>query len=117
MTRPRMTRAVAETVRWRDRDRCVVCGVYTPGGSLHHRQGRGGPDPHRLANIILLCGSGTTGCHGWVHAHPEESYRAGWMVRRHGLDVCEDIPVTTYYGPVLLNADGTTTRTEEYING
>lgn len=109
MTRPRVSVEVAELVRWRDRDSCQRCGTYTAGGSLHHRQGRGGADPHRAANLILLCGSGTTGCHGWVHAHPAEAYDAGWMVRRLGNFTPEDTPVLTHHGPVLLREDGTTT--------
>lgn len=114
MSRDPMPRDVAELVRWRDRDRCRRCDQYTPGGSLHHRQGRrpdaDGRAPHRAANLILLCGSGTTGCHGWVHAHPAAAYEAGLMVRRLGRAVCEDTPLDTPHGPVLLNADGTTTR-------
>ena len=109
MTRARVPVEVAELVRWRDRDRCLRCGTYTAGGSLHHRQGRGGADPHRAANLILLCGSGTTGCHGYVHANPAESYGAGWMVRRLGTATCEGTPVLTPHGVVLLCEDGTTT--------
>lgn len=112
MTRQRVPRAVAELVRWRDRDRCVRCGIYTPGGSIHHRQGRGGPDPHRPAALGLFCGSGTTGCHGYVHVHPAESYANGWMVRRLGTVVCEKVPMRTHQGWVLCNADGTTTQVE-----
>lgn len=102
-----MPRDVAEQVRWRDRDRCRRCGTYTPGGSLHHRQGRGGADPHRAANLILLCGSGTTGCHGHVHSNPSESYESGLMVRRLGVDVPEGVPIITPRGAVWLYADGT----------
>lgn len=105
-------RATVELVRGRDRGRCVRCGVYTPGGSIHHRQGRGGTDPHRPAALGLFCGSGTTGCHGYVHANPAEAYAKGWMVRRLGTAVCEGIPIRTYAGWVLFNADGTTTRVE-----
>lgn len=46
------------------------------------------------ANGIGLCGSGTTGCHGWVHAHPAESYRLGYLV--HSWDDPEDIPLPGY---------------------
>lgn len=96
-----------EKVRWRDKDRCRRCGV--PTWQIHHRQGRGGDDPHRVAALVLLCGSGSTGCHGYVHAHPAESYASGWMVRRLGIAQCEDVPMLTPDGWVLLNADGTTT--------
>lgn len=52
--------------------------------SLHHRQGRQGPDPHRYSNLLTLCGSGTTGCHGGVTAHPESAFALGLSVRRLG---------------------------------
>lgn len=99
--------ATRELVRWRDRDRCRRCGSTT--WQIHHRQGRGGSDPHRAAALVLLCGSGSTGCHGYVHGHPAESYRNGWMVRRLGITPCEEVPMLTHTGWVLLNADGTTT--------
>jgi len=33
-----------------------------------------------MANLIAVCGSGTTGCHGWIENHRGESYRRGWLV-------------------------------------
>lgn len=60
------------------RDRlCVRCG--RPAESWHHRvaEGRGGPtDPW---NCVPLCGSGTTGCHGWVEHHRAEA-RAAFLL-------------------------------------
>lgn len=43
---------------------CVRCGRRAAG--WHHRvaEGRGGPTDRW--NCVPLCGSGTTGCHGWV---------------------------------------------------
>ena len=60
---------------------CERCGNPLTGENLsrHHRQRRrDGGD--RLTNLLLLCGSGSTGCHGWVHAHPEEAREQGWIV-------------------------------------
>lgn len=50
--------------------------------SAHHRRPRGNggtSDPRvgSISNCLILCGSGTTGCHGWV-----ETYRA--MARDYG---------------------------------
>lgn len=65
---------------------CMRCGINTHGAcdqSTHHRQLRSHADPDirdNPANLIRLCGSGTTGCHGWVHAHPHEAWRNGWIV-------------------------------------
>jgi hypothetical protein len=50
---------------------------------VHHRAGRGGDDPHRLSNLLGCCRP----CHDWIHAHPEASYAAGFMVRRNGKDL------------------------------
>ena len=57
-------------------------------------------------NLLQLCGSGTTGCHGWVHAHPARAYRLGYLVHM-GKDPAT-IPV--YYrtgGWQQLHTDGT----------
>ena len=80
--------AVVEAVLERDRYSCLRCG-YGIGPnergrrwSLHHRLRRAqGPD-HTPQNLILLCGgSEAGGCHGFVHANPEESRAAGWLLR------------------------------------
>jgi len=58
---------------------CELCGVRR-AESMHHRKLRR-HDDHRAANLVHLCGSGTTGCHGWVHANPAAAYGLGFMVR------------------------------------
>lgn len=63
---------------------------------------------HSPANIVELCGSGTTGCHGWVHQHVEEAERLGLIVP-FGADP-RDVPVFDWEGRwMLLNMDGTAT--------
>jgi hypothetical protein len=37
---------------------------------------------NRAPNLLALCGSGTTGCHGLVERHRDLSYRFGWLVHR-----------------------------------
>lgn len=46
---------------------CVACGA--PAGSIHHVVPRGAPylGDDVPGNLVPLCGSGTTGCHGAVH--------------------------------------------------
>jgi len=93
----------------RDSHRCFRCprwlGLHWPGYSCHHRQTRAvGPDT--LDNRIMLCGSGTTGCHGWVHAHPAEAREHGWIVSRYVSDPAE-VPVLHWQrGLVYLTTDG-----------
>lgn len=94
----------------RDNRCCVRCGVslYAVTGSRHHRKLRSQcsrQEKHTASNLILLCGSGTTGCHGWVHAHPELAYESGLMV--HAWDDPALVPVETKrYGTVLLDNQG-----------
>lgn len=73
-------------ITWkRDQGRCVRCGRHLEGiqASLHHRI-LGNRTDNRPSNLIWLCGSGTTGCHLWVHANGTASRDAGWIVSRHG---------------------------------
>lgn len=75
-----------ELVRWRDRDRCRRCGA--PTWQIHHRKPRGmggtrDPLINDPSNLVLLCGSGTTGCHGWVEMHRTAAREQGWLVSQH----------------------------------
>lgn len=95
----------------REEHRCFRCGAPLrdgwPGYSHHHRQTRRfGPDTPD--NVIGTCGSGTTGCHGWIHAHPKESRDNGWIVSKYiSADQIPSVPVRHWrLGLVLLTADG-----------
>jgi hypothetical protein len=87
---------------------CVRCGAR--GSNRHEKLPRSRGGLRDEFNTVVLCGSGTTGCHGWVTANPaaaeveglyvrgqivrgvyvgpDESYRdhyaAGWLASRHG---------------------------------
>jgi hypothetical protein len=53
-----------------------------PGMSMHHRNKAGQGGAWTPANILHLCGDGTTGCHGWIEANPASSRRKGlWLYR------------------------------------
>lgn len=72
------------------------CEVRIPGHcyerpvNLHHRRprGMGGSRDATVAttaNLLAVCGSGTTGCHGWIEQHRAVAHDNGWLLR-HGAD-------------------------------
>lgn len=92
--------AVRRLVYERDGHACARCGrTGDESGrcSLHHRRARGaGGDKlgrsARPSNLLVLCGSGTTGCHGWVESHRAEAEAHGWLLR-HTIADPADVPV------------------------
>lgn len=87
--------------------RCVGCGNNQPLTCQHRiARGMGGTSNNLIghpSNGVALCGSGTTGCHGWTEAHPKHAGALGWRVSRH-----EDpglIPWWTQYGWRCWQAD------------
>lgn len=100
---------VRQGVLARDGYRCVRCGesVFARQYSLQHRKARGMGGTRTVEtapDLITMCGSGTTGCHGHVEAHPNEAREQGWRV-----DQAQDtakVPVRVHRrGHVLLTAD------------
>ena len=79
------SRKTVALVKERDGLRCVRCGRYLEGvpASIHHRRLRSHPFQglHEASNLICLCGTGSTGCHLWVHTHQAEAYENGWLVK------------------------------------
>ncbi|WP_083213337.1 HNH endonuclease [Mycobacterium malmoense] len=69
---------------------CEVCGLEF-ANNAHHRKNKSQGGQDDLSNLLLLCGSGTTGCHGWITEHPAEAYAKGWSVR--STDDPADVPV------------------------
>lgn len=84
---------------------CEICSIR--GQNIHHRKPRGmggtrvdsGPE-----NLLLLCGSGTTGCHGWIESHREEAHEQGWLLHRHEMPY--KVPVAYRGQWMLLTGDG-----------
>lgn len=62
---------------------CERCGVHASarGLTLHHRVKRGQGGPWDPRNCVMLCGHGTTGCHGWVENNPNAAEAEGFHVR------------------------------------
>lgn len=101
--------------------RCEICGK--PLGqnqfySIHHRipRGMGGtdrPELNETSNLLALCGSGTSGCHGYIENHRQEAYEKGWIVLRdHNpadvpVEICIDLPqMPSIKKFVFLSDDG-----------
>ena len=64
--------------------RCAGCGAVPVTCQLRRARGMGGTTSTAAghpANGVALCGSGTTGCHGWAEHHPEHAARLGWRLR------------------------------------
>jgi hypothetical protein len=68
--------------------------------SIHHRRprgmgGTGRADVHSLANLLLICGDGVQGCHGFLERFREVAEARGYLVAKEGRrsDPAE-VPVT-----------------------
>lgn len=119
VTALQVPREVRALVLRRDGPYCARCAVSVANvpASVHHRLPRrmGGTRNPRIndpRNLILLCGTGTTGCHGWVETHRLTASVDGWL-----LGTLDDLdqPLRTVYGTrVQLHADGTRTDTWPY---
>lgn len=109
----------------RDQGECVSCGkhvVHLNRGwawSIHHRRPRGTGGTKlawvdQAANGIILCGSGTTGCHGWVEKNRRASIDAGFLISALGLSTGEDIAIHhQLHGLVYLDNAGGWCSVEE----
>jgi len=64
------------------------------------------PDVDLPSNIGLLCGSGTTGCHGWVERNRTAAEAEGWLVPRRDPRRPADVPVCRRGRLELLADDG-----------
>ena len=81
---------VVDMVLERAQYSCEACGsgVGDRRGvdySIHHRRARamGGSSDYTTnlpSNLMLLCGSATTGCHGFVESNRSAAVAAGWLV-------------------------------------
>lgn len=95
----------------RDNGMCAGCGrtVADPETgrpvaqfSIQHRRARGMGGSSDVVtgsavNGLLLCGTGTTGCHGHTESHPDWARERGYRV--DSWDSPETVPVTIRVAP------------------
>lgn len=123
------TAAQRRTVAERAGYRCELCGqtlgwldgpldgrgiTWFAPHSFHHRRPRGmggtrRADSNEPQNLLLLCGTGTTGCHGRVEANRSASLGLGWLLRQDQDPA--GVPVNVWHcdghtTPRLLTRDG-----------
>jgi hypothetical protein len=72
---------------WRE---CALCGQHRGRLSLHHISKH--PRDDVEANLVMLCGSGTTGCHGEIEAGLTKKFEgrdraAAWITRTYYVEV------------------------------
>lgn len=95
---------VRKQVIERDDGGCVRCGREAQ--HVHHRKlkGIGGTGDDKLkygfANLISLCFE----CHSEIHAHPADSYNAGYLV--HSWDDPATVFIVAKLGVLTLRDDG-----------
>lgn len=71
--------AAKKVVRARSRGRCEADASIDCTGRAehtHHKVGRVHPRANEPGHLLDVCHV----CHGWIHAHPDASYRAGWLL-------------------------------------
>jgi hypothetical protein len=114
--------SVVELVTARDGWCCVRCGRNVKGStrgvswSLQHRKPRGmggtrtGPCPwiNSPENLVILCGSATTSCHGEVEQERNEARQMGYSILRSSVLLPADVPVYVFVLAqfVYLTPDG-----------
>ena len=82
---------------------CEICGRWN-ADNAHHRKNRSQGGRNELSNLMLLCGSGTTGCHGFVTEHPSTAAHHGWRVK--SFQTPSDVAVSVRGRWVRLCDDG-----------
>ncbi len=78
--------------------------------SIQHRRARGAggtclDDVHNLANLLLICGSGVSGCHGWIENRERAAARARGLWVGHEYepdDAGRSVPVPVERYPLEL---------------
>lgn len=112
---PRTVELVLERAQYS----CEACGSEVgdrrgEDWSIQHRRPRGmggsrWPGINKPSNLMILCGSATTGCHGFAESHRTAAVAAGWLIQ-HRADPARE-PVLIRKAWMLLDDEGNATPT------
>lgn len=115
------TTKVKQLVTDRAAGACEICGKqlldptygWAAPHSFHHRRPRGmggttRTDANTPANLLLLCGTGTTGCHGLIEANRADALATGALLPQT-VDPTT-VPVSLATGWAYLTEDGSYRR-------
>jgi len=112
-----VSKKVREQVAERSEGQCENCYYSLHwSASLHHRTPRGMGGTRRTdinlpSNLLYVCGSGTTGCHGWIESQRTDAMALGLLVPRTSNPV--DVPFRDAFGQWwVLDVEGGKTHTE-----
>jgi hypothetical protein len=98
-----------QIVTARSGGRCELCR-NNKADSWAHRRSRGQGGLWTPSNGLALCGSGTSGCHGWTEHNPTLAAAGGWRLVHDHRDPAEVpvwlAPALTWPGWWLLDDDG-----------
>lgn len=83
---------------------CEVCLIQR-ATNASHRKARSQGGLWSPANVVDACGSGTTGCHGWIEHNPEAARRLGLRLRRDEDPLVVPVDLARL-GRVVLDDDG-----------
>jgi len=85
---------------------CEVCGTRQ-AVNVHHRKNRSQGGTWAASNLLDVCGSGTTGCHGRItEDHDGTANRNGWTCKSFENPI--EISCLTRNGRVILLDSGET---------
>lgn len=108
--------AVVELCLARAQYGCEFCGEMmgdrrSVDWSVHHRMPRrmGGTKStgiNRPSNLMIVCGSGSTGCHGVIESCRAASMAAGWLLRAGEDPLARPVVVDAWRRLVTLDDAG-----------
>lgn len=102
--------SVRDQIRLRADGHCERCGrnIANVPASIHHRRprGMGGGSGWETPECgVVLCGTGTTGCHGYIESNRAEASEQGWLVLHRDPRDPAEVPVFIAGGWWLVTAD------------